>query len=74
MAADRFPDFNEIAAEVKANHARLAACPRHDFGAPQAFQKRITCKNCGGWADSLAVVWYQRGLAHGAGVGGTDGR
>lgn len=52
--------------EVKANSATLAKCSRHDFPEPQPMQRRITCRACGGWADTSAVIWYQRGLAHGA--------
>ena len=51
---------------VKANQARLDACPLHDFGELQnKLGARYTCRNCGGSADASAVSWYQAGLAHG---------
>lgn len=56
--------------EVRANHAKLNACPRHDFEpATEALQRRRICRACGGWADSVAVSWYERGLRDGASDG-----
>lgn len=53
---------------VKANQARLDACPLHDFGELQnKLGARYTCRNCGGHTDASAVSWYQAGLAHGMG-------
>jgi hypothetical protein len=56
---------------VKANHAKLDACPGHDFGPlqPGNLSARYECRNCRGWADGSAVSWYQKGLAHGRSAG-----
>lgn len=57
----------ELWEEVKANHARLDACPRHDFPDPEpgSLGKRYECRNCRGWTDASAVRWYRDGLKHG---------
>lgn len=54
--------------EVKANHAKLDGCARHDFGSvdDRKLGARYTCRACGGWTDATAVMWYERGLNHGA--------
>lgn len=54
--------------EVKANHAKLDGCVRHDFGTAddRKLGARYACRACGGWADASAVTWYSRGLEHGA--------
>lgn len=54
----------EIAADVKANHARLTACARHDFAPADTGARRRVCRNCDGWSDLHAVHWYEKGLAH----------
>lgn len=53
--------------QVKANHALLETCKRHDFGSTDARKlgAKYTCRVCGGAADAVAVTWYERGLAHG---------
>ncbi|MDO9252612.1 MAG: hypothetical protein Q7U48_13815 [Hydrogenophaga sp.] len=54
--------------EVQRNHTRLRTCQRHDFGPLTPGAKpstRYECRNCGGWADSTAIYWYQIGLEHG---------
>lgn len=55
-----------IWAEVKANHARLDACPRHNFVQDKSGQmgSRWTCAACGGWVSASDALWYQRGLEH----------
>lgn len=55
----------ELAAQVKANQARLAACERHDFAPAASGARRRVCRNCGGEADTIAVSWYEDGLRHG---------
>lgn len=70
------PAVDSILAEVRANNAKLDACPRHDFvgvadGAIKckdglAYQ-RYRCTNCGGKVDSSAARWYRLGLEHGSG-------
>jgi hypothetical protein len=61
--------------KVKANSAALDACPGpHAFedttpGQPPSFGKRWRCQRCGGEADTIAKLWYERGLAHGRASG-----
>lgn len=59
----------EIAAQVKANHARLSACPLHDFAPAAAGKRKRVCRSCGGEADSVSVSWYEDGLRHGRAAG-----
>ena len=55
----------EIAAEVKANHAKLQACEQHEFGAPTGLHnRRRICARCGGEADSISAGWYEEGAKH----------
>jgi len=55
----------DIAAQVKENHRKLAACLDHAFEpAKGPFQRRRMCTRCGGEADSLAVGWYELGRRH----------
>lgn len=61
-------------AEVKANHAKLEACPRHDFIAMEPDPRRLSgkwrCASCGGEVEASAARWYRLGLEHaGAGNG-----
>lgn len=58
-------DFDEIARQVEANHARLESCERHDFGEFAFGQERYTCSRCGGWVTFEAFRWYTLGLEHG---------
>lgn len=57
----------ELAAEAKANVARLNACPWHDFepvpGAKVVFAhpSRYRCKHCGGEVDHHAFHWHEQG-------------
>lgn len=58
------PVMNEILAEVKANHAKLNACPRHDFEPvlpTVALRTRFRCTNCGGEVDHHAWYWHEQG-------------
>lgn len=62
-------DYKAILEDVKANFAKLDACPVHDF---EPFEfigdgklvRKHRCKKCGGLLDSLMARWYQKGLAH----------
>jgi hypothetical protein len=58
-------EVRTIAERVKANHARLAACLRHDFDqiAPEAtgLRRRFRCRHCGGEIDSTAYHWHEVG-------------
>ena len=58
-------EAKRIFEEVKANHARLAACERHDFEPIDAAKRRSPhrCRRCGGELNALNVSWYNRGLA-----------
>lgn len=60
------PELMSIWDQVKANHARLESCKRHDFGSMDAHKlgAKYTCRACGGTADAVAVSWYRRGLEH----------
>jgi hypothetical protein len=64
-------DTKQLWEEVKANHARLEACPGHRFepiewvDTGKEIPRKHRCAVCGGWADSIAVIWYERGVAHG---------
>lgn len=57
----------EVLAEVKANSAKLDACPRHDFepvpGARVVFGQpdRYRCRQCGGEVDRHAYYWHEQG-------------
>ena len=58
----------DLLAEVRANQSRLDACTSHDFvdvGTPAFSARRFMCRHCGGWTDSHAFYWYQKGLEHG---------
>lgn len=63
-------DAQRLLQEVRENHARLIACPRHDFQ-PEgdkrlALARKYKCTGCAGWVDGSAKLWYDRGLQHGA--------
>jgi hypothetical protein len=70
-----FPDSNldvdEIAAEVKANSARLNGCPKpHEFEPAEYYRntdlvRKHRCKKCGGTVDNHAKYWYTLGLLDG---------
>jgi hypothetical protein len=55
--------------QVKENHRILDSCTRHAFDIDknpgQVFGKKWECSNCGGNVDSMAKLWYERGLQHG---------
>lgn len=58
--------MREILAEVRANQAKLDACPRHDFEAlpgDNAFglAKKCRCIHCGGIVDRHAWYWHEQG-------------
>ena len=50
----------QIADEVKANHALLNACQRHEFS-PISTGRRYRCIECGGEIDRHAFYWHQIG-------------
>lgn len=58
--------------QVKANHAKLAACKGpHNFqtygdqNSPLRAFKKKRCELCLGELNELDVIWYERGLKHG---------
>lgn len=61
-------DGKAILQEVRENHARLQACPLHNFqpvGDPRRpLGMKYECIACRGWVDASAKLWYERGLAH----------
>lgn len=60
-------EADAILAEVKANHARLAACvgPHGFQPISKDFMARFECIRCHGTVSADQGRWYQRGLAHG---------
>lgn len=56
---DKLSSFERI----KANHAKLDACPRHDFGeiGEVTFGMKLTCKRCGGEMHAIRANDYARG-------------
>ncbi len=62
-------EAQRIFAEVKANSAKLNACPRHDFhpmSNSPPHRRRFQCTHCQGELTGEHVRWYALGLAHGA--------
>lgn len=59
-------DSNALWKAVKANRAKLDACPRHYFGNvgegdySQPKKKRV-CANCGGEMNDRDIITYARG-------------
>jgi len=51
----------QIFEQVKANHAKLNACPFHDFAPLGGPRKRYRCQNCGGEVDFHAYHWHEQG-------------
>ena len=51
---------------VKANQAKLNACPRHDLHAVELGKvgTKYECRCCGGQSDASSVHWYEKGLSH----------
>lgn len=69
-------DHKAILADVRANLAKLDACPRHDFvGVKETaigpskdggwVYRDYVCASCGGKVDSHAERWYRRGTSDG---------
>lgn len=67
--------FDSIRKEVEANRALLQGCPVHEFTQPidrrskQPIPQPVMfcdwrCQRCGGWVDTVAKNWYERGVAH----------
>ncbi|WP_431023812.1 hypothetical protein [Halomonas sp. H5] len=62
-------EVQSIAERVKANLARLEACPYHEFEAIAASEAglrlsrrpRYRCRHCGGEIDSTAYHWHEMG-------------
>jgi hypothetical protein len=64
-------DSKRIWEEVKANFAKLDACPRHEFqpvprypDQPSHPMKDYVCRRCGGKIDAIAHSWYEKGYQH----------
>lgn len=52
--------------EIKANAAKLNACPKHQFEAaplPYKMGHKFTCRNCGGKMEAIGAMYYARGYA-----------
>lgn len=54
-------DAKALLSEVRANIAKLDACPRHRFSGPVVFGKRSTCDHCGGTISNSDVHHYAAG-------------
>ena len=60
-------EIRKIWEDVKANHARLDGCERHEFVDIHEIGKgsaKYLCIRCGGTIDAIAHAWYQRGIQH----------
>ncbi|UAG58633.1 hypothetical protein Guyu_038 [Pseudomonas phage Guyu] len=66
---EKFRDFVKedgprIFEEIKANRAKLEACPKHHFNIgdpPYKFGAKFTCTNCGGTMDAVQAFRYCQG-------------
>lgn len=71
-------ESEDILKEIQSNRAKLEKCSRHDFSIcldrytkqpienpdpGQRFGANWGCKNCGGWVDGLARIWYNKGIS-----------
>lgn len=61
-------EIRAIAEQVKANQAKLDACPWHEFERSTATgmlrsvtHQRYVCRNCGGEVDHHAHYWHELG-------------
>lgn len=55
-------DAKALWEQVKANSAKLNACPRHRFPAgPVRLGQKHTCLDCGGAIDGVALLNYIAG-------------
>lgn len=70
------PAVDSILGEVRANLAKLDACPGHEFvGVPEGAMRckdgfvyrKFRCVHCEGTVDSHAEHWYRRGIEHAKG-------
>lgn len=53
--------------QVKANQAKLDACPGHEFVPTPRLEtqrQRYRCKHCGGEVDATSRHWYELGRSH----------
>lgn len=57
------PAMVEIWEQVKANQAKLVACPWHEFEPvlPLATKPRYRCLHCGGEVDAIRYHWHEQG-------------
>lgn len=61
---NNFQTHTELLEEIKANRAKMMACPQHRFDVgppPYAFGARFRCLNCGGIIDGVHLQWYCEG-------------
>lgn len=58
--------MQQVLEDVRANQARLEACPLHDFQSiyPGQFGTKYICKHCHGTVDGLTARWYAKGREH----------
>lgn len=57
-------DMDDILAQVRANHAKLASCKRHRFegGKRMKLGMKCECLNCGGTMSLTDAGWYIEGF------------
>jgi hypothetical protein len=60
-------EIKTLMEEVRANHAKLVACKRHEFFSGADTGGRALCMHCGGTVDPIARHWYETGFKHGSG-------
>lgn len=60
LAGITLADATSIAEQVKANHAKLTACPYHEF-AQLPHRLMHICTNCQGEVNDHAYYWHQLG-------------
>lgn len=59
--------MQDLAAQVRANHGKLSACPHHNFVAvpgsatPSGLCQRYRCTWCEGEIDHHAWYWHEQG-------------
>lgn len=67
VSGDPHPERLSAVELSQANRARLAACPRHSFGALTLHQKTI-CAACGGAMEMEEAEAYVRGFIAAGGI------
>lgn len=56
----RQDELARMAAEIKANSAKLRACPYHEFEQGKTSEK-YACRHCGGEVNYQSWLWHEQG-------------